>query len=217
MTASFLSIARAERRCLLLAKRALEFAGDPGPFPLRGIPGHSPLLSAQRGTPDRYGLAPAAHGAGLVTAQILDQGRGLDSAAVHGADEVITHHQRGAGLARETLEPARHVHGVAQDRIFEPARIADVADQHLAVMQPDADRDRLVAGPLPLGVLAPDLGDHLGRAGKRPHRIVLLRPGRPEMHHDRVADILVDGAVMGEDNTCQASVKLAQQCHQRFR
>src|ERR687892_925749 len=107
MTASFLSIARERRaRRLLLAKRSAELLS---PFPLRGNPGHSPLLSSHRGTPDRDGLAPAAHGAGLVTAQILDQGRGLDPAAVHAADKIVAHHQRGAGLAREPLEPACHI------------------------------------------------------------------------------------------------------------
>ena len=87
----------------------------------------------------------------------------------------------------ELGEPGGGVHGVADDRVLEPAVVADVAGDHLAGGDADA---------------GPDLG-HLDRqpAGHRPGRgegrarVVVERHRRAEHREDRVADELVDQAV----------------------
>ena len=74
-----------------------------------------------------------------------DDDAGIPATAAHRHDQVVADDRRHAGLAGQALEPARHIHGIAEHGVFKPARVADIADQHLAVMHADADRDRHLA------------------------------------------------------------------------
>lgn len=95
------------------------------------------------------------------------EGRALDPAAATGADEVIARHQRRTGFAHEPLKPARYIHRVGQESVFESLRFDDVADQHLTEMHADAGTDRCFASLSPLSVPAPNLGNHIGGTGER--------------------------------------------------
>src|SRR5262249_59307812 len=89
--------------------------------------------------------------------------------APDGLDDLCADEQRDVELAREVLDAARQVDGVADHRVLEAAGTADVAESGLAIVQADADSDGAAPGPVTLAgpsIDAPDKGapgrDRLG-------------------------------------------------------
>jgi len=70
----------------------------------------------------------APFGAVAAIPSCLQQGRGNDDRAVH--------------LPAQLFEPFGHVHGVADDRIFEKLLIAQRTREDLSIVYADADGDR---------------------------------------------------------------------------
>ncbi len=100
-------------------------------------------------------------------------------------------------LLSQLFEPLADIHRVADDGVIEPVRRADIADRGGAAMDADADGDRRLALRLsPLVVLADRAGDGEGRAAGPLGAVRLLLGRAPEGHH-RIADELVDGAILG--------------------
>ena len=102
---------------------------------------------------------------------------------------------------RMRLEPRRHVHRVADDRVVHTIFAAEIADGDVASVDANTKVKRLLCTePHPFGLQlaqAPQHGDGHAHAGPR---ILLhaLRFGIAEEHHDGITDIFVDGSAVLE-------------------
>ena len=101
-----------------------------------------------------------------------------------------------AELLRRALEARREVHRVADDRVLHALLAADVARDDLAGVDADAGPERLQSALDELHVELRERLAHPDRGAHRVERVVVLRHGRAEDRHDRVADVLVDDAVL---------------------
>ena len=102
------------------------------------------------------------------------------------------------------------VDGIAEHGELHAARIADVAERDLAIVQPDADPDRRLAPGAPLVVPGRDRGEHGLAAGDRIARVGLSGARRAEGRHQRIADVFLQRAVVREHGIGHAPVKRAQ-------
>ena len=107
----------------------------------------------------------------------------------------------------------RDVHGVADRSEVGAAVGADVADDHDAGVDADADRDRhaAIARRRELRVAPLDAALDLDRGGHGAQRVVGLRNRRAEVGHHRVADEFVDRAAALEDDVGDQLEALVQQ------
>ena len=98
---------------------------------------------------------------------------------------------------RSLLEPRCHVHRVAAHEGLAGAR---VARDHLAGVDPDPQADSRAETALELVVQLLEASQHVGGRADGAERVVLVRDGHAEDGHDRVADELLDGRpVLDED------------------
>ena len=92
------------------------------------------------------------------------------------------------------------VHGVAGDRVGAAGAAAQAAGHHRAGVDADVQRHRRGRGAPPTAALSRvDALHHLLRRFERAQRIVLVRARRAEHRHHRVADELLDEAVVARD------------------
>jgi len=94
---------------------------------------------------------------------------------------------------RRLLEPRGRIDGVAGD---EPLAGRRIAGDHLARVDARAVADGHAPPRLELLVQRRQPLLHLEGGPDRPHRIVFVHAGEAEDGHDRVADVLLDGAAM---------------------
>ena len=94
---------------------------------------------------------------------------------------------------RRLLETRRGVDGVSGD---EPLTGRGVSRDNLACIDAGPVADRDAPSFLELGVEGCEVIAHLGRRPDGPDRVVLVHARQPEDGHDRVADVLLDGAAV---------------------
>ena len=87
------------------------------------------------------------------------------------------------------LQPAGHVHRVADHGVLQPALAADVAQHRRSVMEADADLDRRQAARRALAVPGGDRRRHRVCAIDGAGGVAVAGARRPEGRHDGVADI----------------------------
>ena len=151
--------------------------------------------------------------------EILDQGRGLDSAAAHGADEIVTDHQRRrrsdasaapAGLPHSPCRPRLCIRAGAHRRCCRPPPRRNAR----------RCRSRSAASParVPLGAPALDLGDHRSRRRRAP-ATGSSACGRGVPKCTMIASPMYLSTVPPWANAirARATVKLAQQANERVR
>jgi hypothetical protein len=117
------------------------------------------------------------------------------------------HGLRGHDLARpaQRLEAGRHVHRRPHHPVLDALGGADVAGDHLAVVQADPHGERGEPGPAVLGVERGQRLLHGPGAPDRPLGVVGSGQGGAEEHQDRVADELVDQAAVLQDHRRHAA------------
>ena len=96
------------------------------------------------------------------------QQRALGGFARHGFDQLGAGHDGGVQVARQGLQAARDVHGIADRREGHAALAADVAEHDLAVVQADAHAQR--GQPLPGPLAVPRRPAPPASRGRRPAR-----------------------------------------------
>jgi hypothetical protein len=135
--------------------------------------------------------------------------------------------QRGAGeddavapvveALAELLQPLGRVHRIADEGVIDPARCPDIADDGEPRMEADADAHRCqpLFGPTPV-VGRQRLGDGERGAGRMQGVIGVGERRAPEGHH-RIADVFVDGPMLGLDMPADQSEMAVQEIGQRPR
>src|SRR5690606_17191440 len=93
------------------------------------------------------------------------------------ASELLARHDRSLVDLGQCLEPGRLVDGRAEDREGQPVDEPDIAEHHVADVQPDAIADLALAALLSLrvGLVHPLGGDDGGRVGLAAGLAPLLR------------------------------------------
>src|SRR5262249_22498806 len=100
--------------------------------------------------PEAYRRAAAGDG---MPADIVEVDEALVAPlAAHRLDDLVARDDRGLQLAAQRFDAAGEVDGVADDRELQALVAADVAGGGVAVVQPDADLDRLLPRPPPAGI-----------------------------------------------------------------
>ena len=90
----------------------------------------------------------------------------------------------------QLLESRRDVHGVAR------GEGVPVTDDDLAGVEADSERDGIGELPVQLG----ERNANLSRGADRAQRVILVRSWDAKNRHDRVADVLLDGATVARDH-----------------
>ena len=99
----------------------------------------------------------------------------------------------------KALQPLRCVHRIADNRVVDPIRRADIADNDLAHVDAHADTNRLQSGGHAAFVVRRERSlDGDGSPASRSGR-VLNAAGRPPKGHDGVADEFIDRAAFPFD------------------
>ncbi len=86
------------------------------------------------------------------TPQACDERLTLLAIAGDGADQITADNKGRAKRAGQVLQPAGHIDAVADYPVFQPPRIADISGNDGAIVQTNADTDRVQPGRLPVAV-----------------------------------------------------------------
>src|SRR3954466_11749107 len=123
--------------------------------------------------------------------------------------ERVADHEGASEFAGKRLEPARCIHGGADDCEFEPVE-ADVPKHDLAIVQSDADLDRRLVAILSFSVQLRNRSDHTSRATQGIQRVGIAGERRAERRHQAVAEVLVERSAVPEHFAFHSLMELSQ-------